>query len=516
MVLPSSPVARPSPGMQHFTRQVAAVADVSHLCSRAAVLRMPNEALGPSTEDVRRAAVASVLAAPMTLRDAQHRPEPAVAEGLTSPSATPQALAAAQKLLPLLPEECFIEMAGGAAAYRATPLAERQQANLRTLCAAVGRRGDAGFRLASLISKLHDYRRLREIPGDCWPLYPCIISNFAVWLQVNSPKHDATSVAPRCVQTFVSAARSVKLPVIVDSPHLGAVPAHQTSGDGWTGHLPLDIARELERWTCSASPPSPAMAFDFKAAYEIWAGSCRVQDWAEVSPASTTYAPLADAVYKISITKNGERNTLFAVPSEGIAQRIPWRNDFAALIRKYGPCPATSSPDLASPGCVLLLNTKLDSKDYAKRVYYVILFCARRLGYSKADLQALHIYAHALHGSLAAYSEAMEWHFIPMHKLGRWRIPASRSAVVPVRQHRGAGKAGAKSIPAVYSTAASCQVQLDLRARMFAALRAIGEDFSTHADLSCFISNERLIALGFRGPHGHEVRAGQPSCQHAR
>ena len=137
------------------------------------------------------------------------------------------------------------------------------------------------------------------------------------------------------------------------------------------------------------------------------------------------------------------------------------------------------------------------------RLFY---FCARRLGYSEADLKALHVYAHALHGSFAAYSEAMEWHFVTMHRLGHWRIPASPSAVVPVRQHRGAGKAGAKSIPAVYSTAASCQVQLELRTCVFAALRAIGEDFTTHADLSCFISNERLRALGFRGPHGHEVR----------
>ena len=58
----------------------------------------------------------------------------------------PKALAVAKRILPRLPEECFITMAGGREAYAATPLHERQAANLRTVCKAVGRNGDAGER----------------------------------------------------------------------------------------------------------------------------------------------------------------------------------------------------------------------------------------------------------------------------------------------------------------------------------------------------------------------------------
>ena len=71
---------------------------------------------------------------------------------------------------------------------------------------------------------------------------------------------------------------------------------------------------------------------------------------------------------------------------------------------------------------------------------------------------------------------------------------------------RGAGSGGPKTMPAVYSTAASCQIQLSLRCRVIAAIRIIGADFTTHGDLSCFISNPKLVAEGFRGLNGHEVK----------
>ena len=61
------------------------------------------------------------------------------------------------------------------------------------------------------------------------------------------------------------------------------------------------------------------------------------------------------------------------------------------------------------------------------------------------------------------------------------------------------------SIPAVYSTAASCQNQLEIRSRMISALRVIGSDFTTHGDLSCFSSNPVLADAGFHGPRGHDA-----------
>ena len=60
-------------------------------------------------------------------------------------------------------------------------------------------------------------------------------------------------------------------------------------------------------------------------------------------------------------------------------------------------------------------------------------------------------------------------------------------------------------MPAVYSTAASCQNQLGIRSRMISAIRVIGSNFTTHGDLSCFSSNPVLADAGFRGPRGHDA-----------
>ena len=138
------------------------------MSSRADVLRAPRNSLGDDTEQLRAAAVASVLSYPISTRS-RVNVEAAPLESI--PDARPAALAAAQELLPRLPESCFIEMAGGPAAYNVTPLRERQQANLRTLCKAVGRNGDTGRRLLSYIVKLEEYRRKRQIDIHTGVLY---------------------------------------------------------------------------------------------------------------------------------------------------------------------------------------------------------------------------------------------------------------------------------------------------------------------------------------------------------
>ena len=55
-------------------------------------------------------------------------------------------------------------------------------------------------------------------------------------------------------------------------------------------------------------------------------------------------------------------------------------------------------------------------------------------------------------------------------------------------------------------------VQLLLRRGIVEVIRTFGGGFTTHGDLSCFISNERLIALGLRDPRGH----GLPEAQRRR
>ena len=496
----ADPSPRRSPGMQYFLRSHSSSSELRACRSRADILRAPAGSLGPKTESFRSAAVASVLSYPISTR-ARTNTFSAPFEAL--PDARPSALAAAQKLLPELPESCFVEMAGGPAAYAATPLRERQQSNLRTLCKAVGKNGDTGERLYSYIIKLKEYRLARQIGGDMWPLYPCILSNFAVWLQLNSPKEGATSVAPRCVSTFVSAASSMKLPVIIDSPHLGSVPAHQASGDGWTGFLPLDIVHEM--FKVAAGDFSPGLLFDVRCACTIWMGSCRVQDWTQVSVAPKTFAPSADAVYKIKVTKNGERNTLFALGGDGVNGPVHWRGELDEQLRRFGACPSLSTSDYMDPSCNILPGQNVDAKSFAKRMMRVIEFCALRCGYTLQDLKDLHITPHSLHGSMAAYGEAMEWDTVPVHKLGRWKIPASPAAVVPAARRRGAGSGGPRTMPAVYSTAASCQNQLEIRSRMISAIRVIGSNFTTHGDLSCFSSNPVLADAGFRGPRGHDA-----------
>ena len=211
-----------SPGMAYFLRSHSSILSGCTLASRADVLRAPPLSLGPRTEELRSDAVRSVLSCPLAAvaRDAP----PSEEVQRPDVDVRPKALAAAKRLLPFLPEDCFVAMAGGRAAYDATPPSERRMANLRTVCKAVGQNGDSGERLISYLERFREYRRVRNITGEFWPIYPCILSNFAVWLQLQSRKKDATSIAPRCISTFSSFSESLKLPVIIDSPHLGAVP----------------------------------------------------------------------------------------------------------------------------------------------------------------------------------------------------------------------------------------------------------------------------------------------------
>ena len=492
--------------MRQYLSSITDTTAVRDLTSRRLVITAPAGSLGRDEAELRSSAISSAISNPIKFQDLAAA-KPLFPMYDTGSSLSSKTIASAQRLLALLPEVAFIGMAGGAAAYAATPVHERQVANFRTVCKAVGKDGAAGDKLASLIEKLQTFRRLRGVKGDLWPLYPCILSNFAVWLQLQSPKAGATSVAPRCISIFKSAASSLCLPVLIDSPHLGSVPAHQASGDGWTGFIPLDIMREVATLCSAPRHASRGLVFDARCAYTIWEGSCRVQDWSMVTPHTKSLAPGADAVYKISITKNGERNTLFAVGKANIMDLTPWRMDFDEDLRLYGTTPALSCDDYDSDACVPLEKTALDAKSFSPRMMRLISFCAKKLGYTQGHLRDLHITPHSLHGSMSAYAEALDWDMVPIHRLGRWRLPASPSAAVLVRTRRGAGRGGAKSIPAVYSTAASCQKQLSLRQGMIEVIRTIGANFTTHGDLSCFISNADLDSKGLRGPQGHETAA---------
>ena len=261
-----------SPGMVLLAEQVAHLGDVSFSSSRSKILTASRLDFGQNTEAIREAAAASAISFPIAggaseLLATEPIGLPPVFDGNAN-----RIDGIVERLSALMPLQSFVEMAGGQAAYDATPLHERQIADRRTLRKAVGRNGDTGVRIISYIQKLHEYRRKRGIEADLWPVYPAILANFAVYLQCTSPKENATSVAQRCISTLSSAAMSIKLPIFVDSPHLGSVPLHQSSGDGWTGHLPLDIAAQMEQFTLHNSAVSEAFRFDARCAYTIWRG----------------------------------------------------------------------------------------------------------------------------------------------------------------------------------------------------------------------------------------------------
>ena len=120
----------------------------------------------------------------------------------------------------------------------------------------------------------------------------------------------------------------------------------------------------------------------------------------------------------------------------------------------------------------------------ATRIMQVIQAAGRARGYTLAELKAMHVYAHCLHGSFAAYSEAMEWDVFRQFALGRWKIPPTLQGQAPRKRPRG-GSFAPKTIVATYSTAAACQKQLDIRTQMIAFLSErpcsskVGSDLSS-------------------------------------
>lgn len=492
--------------MALLSKQVSHLADVSALSSRRQLLTASPSEFGHNTDAVREAAISSTLSAPLAhLRSSVSSFVPTSStDQLPIPTSQHKVDTVIYELASLMPLSAFVDMAGGPEAYAATPASERQSANLRTLRKAVGRNGDTGVRLVNYLRKLRQYRSLRRISGDMWPVYPAILANFAVHLQLTSSKAEATSVAQRCISCFRSVAEALKLPIYVDSPHLGSVPIHQSSGDGYTGHLPLDIAERLEFYSQHGSNISKAFRFDARCAYTIWRGSPRIQDWCRASVTSKSFAPSADIVFNISITKNGEKNTLFALSSTGIRIEAGWHADFAGELSRYGATPRLSRSRYRDADNVPLAGEQLDAKAFGARMFSVILFCALELGYTSAQLKELHVTAHALHGSFAAYGEAAEWHIVPQHKLGRWKVPSAQIIAPDGKRKRGAGASGAKSVAAVYSTAAACQVQLALRDRMMRMIASIRGPLPSGGDLSAFISDVGVLEGNFRGEHGHE------------
>jgi hypothetical protein len=216
--------------------------------------------------------------------------------------------------------------------------------------------------------------------------------------------------------------------------------------------------------------------------------------------------PGASVVYKIKITKNGEQNTLFGLSDRGMEGRITYDADFAAEVAMHGPCPNFSHSSILHPSCKIVKGAQRASKAWAAIIWSAVLFCAKQLNNTPKQLSDLHVSCHSLHGSFAAYAEALEWHTVPHHQLGRWAIPSAQPIVIgaAAQSGRGAGSMGPKTIAARYSTAASAQIQYYLRDRMMEALQLISARLPTHGDLSPFIRDAELIRLGFRGPEGHQ------------
>ena len=113
--------------------------------SRADATATPKGFLGVHTEAVRQSAIESMLDDPVPrCPPAPFQPEPSLALQLPFHEARDEAQKCARELLPLLPQSSIVEMAGGKLLYARTPAAELQQANFRTVCKAVGRKGADG------------------------------------------------------------------------------------------------------------------------------------------------------------------------------------------------------------------------------------------------------------------------------------------------------------------------------------------------------------------------------------
>ena len=138
-------------------------------------------------------------------------------------------------------------------------------------------------------------------------------------------------------------------------------------------------------------------------------------------------------------------------------------------MRKFGSVPTFTSP-ISNKDSRLVSGTQRDPSSYmATRIMQVIVSAGHACGYTPSELKAMHVYPHSLHGSFAAYSEAMEWDVPRQFALGRWKLPPTLSGQAPLKRTRG-GSFKPKTIVATYSTAAACQKQLEIRTEMIAAL----------------------------------------------
>jgi len=162
------------------------------------------------------------------------------------------------------------------------------------------------------------------------------------------------------------------------------------------------------------------------------------------------------------------------------------------MMAEYGTSPDYSQASFQDGRCepvkVKRDSTEDDSKAIQKHVAKFLIDVGKACGYSAAQLKELHITPHSLHGSFIAYASAASRHFdVPdTCRLGRHAIPSGAPA--GMKRKRGAGSVAPKSISAVYSTAAECQIQLDLRSRMLEMLMATGASTLHGADLSLLIA----------------------------
>jgi hypothetical protein len=224
----------------------------------------------------------------------------------------------------------------------------------------------------------------------------------------------------------------------------------------------------------------------------MFCGSTRSQCFARTTHVSSPLIPNCDAIYKISQTKNGEQGALFALPSFNILGPVTWRGKFHDMLAEFGTAPGYSHSSFQNSGCkpvkVTRESTQDDSKAIQTSVAKFLTDVGAACGYTPAQLKELHITPHSLHGSMIAYASAATHEFdVPSTcRLGRHAIPSGAPA--GMKRKRGAGSVAPKSISAVYSTAAECQIQLDLRSRMLEMLMATGASKLHGADLSLLIA----------------------------
>ena len=477
---PPSPFA--SPGFQLFASQHSISPSLG---SRTKVASLQSEHFGERTASLRSAALNSLLAdTRASVRPIQAvRPAPRLEVDDTTRKCKEASL-----LIPLLPHECFVSMAGGQALFDATPEDELKQAAKRTVLEFAGKRGDNAHNLRIFLEELADYMIARGYDGIKFPVGPVTLANFAIHKQECSQRHGATSVAPKVISTFRTARAKLHLPIEVDSPHLSAIPRHQTGGEGYTGHFPLLLTVSIIR-AASSAKFTPFRYF-CRILTAMLVGGCRSQDWIEVEldTKTLTRLPHAAIVFVIAITKSGEKNTRFALPPF-----LPFGNnfwpDFAREFSLYGRAPAISG-NVASARCTFT-GTALPN---AAALASIIESLLNHFIPSKPSRVDMHLVPHSAHGSFTAYSEAMGWHFTPQHELGRHAPPLN----APVR----AASRRPVTITARYSTFAACERQLFIRERMLRAISSVEAPPDYSPSLACFSACPIFARSSFYGLSG--------------